>query len=71
MARRPSDQSEEQRHLILDGAMLVENMIDARQAAQTLGCSPDDVLPWRRRGDIEGSRGRILPTIWCLIGGRA
>lgn len=34
----------------------MENMINARQAARILGCSPDDVLAWRRRGEIKGFR---------------
>jgi len=37
-------QSEEQRHLISEGGLAMENMIDAREAARILDCSPDDVF---------------------------
>jgi hypothetical protein len=56
MGCRPSDQGEEKHHLIPDGGMIVENRINTRRAAQILGRSPDHVLTWRRRGEIEGFR---------------
>jgi hypothetical protein len=34
----------------------MENMINAKQAAQILDCTPDDVLTRRQRGEIKGFR---------------
>jgi len=37
-----------------------EELLKAKEAAHILDCSPDDVLLWRQRGELEGlKKGRF------------
>ena len=37
-----------------------EELLEAKKAAHILDCSPDDVLLWRQRGELEGvKKGRF------------